>query len=233
MGTGTVIIPIKCQEQGPQWREEGLLDAGQASVLGGGRIQAFESQEGQREQPVCREQSRHNGAVGTAGPSSPRLAAPGGHPQPAWGAQVGPTPAPSSPTLLEPAQYGQRQCSGSWGGALSEPPSTSLSSSPLLCPWGLGSVHLEAPRIMPSSPEELRQAEKGKGKPLSEGVCSVGTCKNFRCVFKTRPEAWGDGRPIQVTSEGIPSPLLGLPHWFLENSESLPPWKGLGSHQLP
>lgn len=50
----------------------------------------------------------------------------------------------------------------------------------------------------------------------------MGTWKNFRCVFKTRPEARGNGRPIQVTSEGIPSPLLGLPHWFLENSESLP-----------
>lgn len=64
-------VPVHGQQQGPQRGEEGLLDAGQAAVFGGGRVQAFKSQEGQREQPVCREQSRYRGTVGTAGTSSP------------------------------------------------------------------------------------------------------------------------------------------------------------------
>ena len=71
MHTRGGAAPVHGQQQGPQRGEEGLLDAGQAAVFGGGRVQAFKSQEGQREQPVCREQSRYSGTVGTAGTSSP------------------------------------------------------------------------------------------------------------------------------------------------------------------
>lgn len=56
-GTGAGTAPVEGQQQGPQRGEEGLLDAGQAAVLGGGCVQAFESQEGQREQPVCQDRA--------------------------------------------------------------------------------------------------------------------------------------------------------------------------------
>lgn len=71
------VAPVEGQQQRPQWGEEGLLDAGQAAVLGDGRVQAFESQEGQREQPVCWGRAAH-GAVGPAGGPwmSPRRAPP-------------------------------------------------------------------------------------------------------------------------------------------------------------
>lgn len=74
-GPGAGTAPVEGQQQGPQWGEEGLLNAGQAAVLGDGRVEAFESQEGQREQPVCRERAdtRHCGPAGSPWTSPRRV----------------------------------------------------------------------------------------------------------------------------------------------------------------
>ena len=37
-GPAAGTAPVEGQEQGPQWGEEGLLDAGQAAVLGDSRV---------------------------------------------------------------------------------------------------------------------------------------------------------------------------------------------------
>lgn len=66
-------VPVEGQQQGPQRGEEWLLDARQAAVFGGGCVQAFEGQKGQREQSICQEQSLQCPNVPLPAPTSPEL----------------------------------------------------------------------------------------------------------------------------------------------------------------